>query len=128
MASCTTELQLEVTTPVDFSGEYFGTFDCNGELTEANGESMVIWISRSTGTNRYTVGMGEEEDDLVFDATANGNVLTIEQQTLNEEYQYDVITLSGTLVKNDDTTLLFEFTHDVDDEGESNCNVTLQKL
>jgi len=92
MASCTTELELEVAvaTPVDFNGIYAGTFDCVGEETDDNGEAMM-------------------------------------EQTLNEEFEFDVVTLAGTITKNIDDTYQFVFEFEVDEEGTSSCDVTLEK-
>lgn len=129
MASCTTELELEVAvaTPVDFNGIYAGTFDCVGEETDDNGEAMMVYITSSPITNEYFVAVGEDATDLVFSATASGNELTIEEQTLNEEFEFDVVTLAGTITKNIDDTYQFVFEFEVDEEGTSSCDVTLEK-
>lgn len=127
MASCTTDLELEITRPVDFNGTYAGSLDCIGDLTEANGDEIMVYITSSPITSEYFVAVGEDEDDLVFSATASGNELTIEEQTLNEEFDFDVVTLAGTITMNGDDTFQFVFEHEVDDEGTSTCDITLEK-
>jgi len=42
--------------------------------------------------------------------------LQIQEQTLNEDQDFDQVTLSGKIFENNDKELIFEFVHSVDDE------------
>lgn len=128
MASCTTDLEVtgEVSTFVDinFTGVYLCTFDCEGALEDANGENCFLKVTRDPISSIHTLSLG---DDVMFEGEIVNNELVIEEQTLNEEYDFDVVTLSGRIFQNQDETFTFEFEHEVDDEGKSTCTMLLEK-
>lgn len=107
---------------IDFSGTYFGEFFCEGTLSELNGEIYPVSISKDSISDSYLVDLG---DDLVFVAQQDEALLTIPSQTLNQDQDFDVVTLSGLIRMREDETLSFDFSHSVDDEGMSTCQTIL---
>lgn len=116
--SCSNE---EIT--VDFSGTYSGKLKCAGELASDNGETIQLTLKKIT-SNTYTLDLG---DDLTFTCSQEGDALIINRQTINEDAEFDVVTLEGKIVKSTSTQYIFDFIHNVDDEGESSCEVVLTK-
>lgn len=95
--ACSVQTEIETNpeaslTKVDFTGSYLTEFNCEGDLSEANGEEIVIIITRAPGNDLYSIDLG---DDVVFQGIQTDNLLVIEEQTLNEEFDFDVITLAG---------------------------------
>lgn len=107
----------------DFSGIYTGEISCTGPLSSDNGETFVVTITKKEGLT-YSVDL---TDGVVLTAIQSENVLWIDKQIINEGKDFDVITIDGSFTKLTDTELGFEFTHDVDDEGESKCASVVEK-
>lgn len=125
MASCTVDLEVSPeTVETDFIGIYIGTLNCTGTLAEDNGEEITVLVSRATADAAYIIDLG---DDVIFQGQTVNNVLVIDQQTLNEDFDFDVVTLSGSITQMNDQGYQFEFIHEVDEDGESNCSISLIK-
>lgn len=124
-ASCSNDTELtEEVTAIEFVGVYTGNFECTGDLMEANTELMEIEVIKNTDAN-YTIDLG---DDVRFEAIANENVLSIAEQVFNEGGDFDVVTFSGKITYQLETEeYMFTFTHDVDNEGISNCTFPITK-
>jgi len=112
------------TEQIDFSGNYIGNFDCIGSLEDDNGNSFTVSISKvNNSENEYLISL---EDDVEFLAISSDDQLTINRQVFNEDLGFDVITFAGMITSSEEeNTLNFDFTHQVDDEGESTCNTVL---
>jgi len=122
--SCTSENDTLIEeTLIDFSGIYEGQLNCTGEMSSDVGESITIIITKTSKEDSYSIDLG---DEVVFNATQIDNVLNIEAQTLNEEQEFDVISMVGE-IRMVDEEMMFDFTHSVDDEGESSCSFPLTK-
>ena len=126
MTSCSEDIENVSTQPqaVDFVGTYEAQFDCVGELSEAAGETFIINISKAPDTATYLVDLG---DDVIFEGLVNGPVLEIREQTFNENGDFDVVTLAGQIELDVNGEYIFDFTHEVDDEGMSTCESVLIK-
>jgi len=124
LTSCSTENEVLVEeTLIDFSGTYEGKLNCTGELSDSDGEEVVIVISKDGILDSYFIDMGDES---IFSALQVENVLTIGAQTINTELGFDMVSLEGEIRMTDDE-MIFDFTHSVDDEGESTCSFPLVK-
>lgn len=125
MASCTIETGIEITpeTSVDFIGTYEMRLDCTGDLSDAEGETLIIMISEKVGSSAYLIDLG---DDVIFEGTVDGSTLDIHRQVFNEGGDFDVVTLEGQIVV-EDGEYTFDFEHEVDDEGMSICQSVLIK-
>ncbi len=110
---------------IDFSGTYEGVLNCSGELESETGEMFSIVISKSQVEEVFDVDLG---DGVIFQATISNNVLVIDTQTHNAGGDSDVITLSGTIKSTGENNYAFDFQHEVDDEGMSNCTTELTKI
>ena len=93
-------------------------------MREAAGETFTINISNSTKVGDYLVDLG---DGVIFVGTIDENILTIEEQVLNEGGDFDVVTFSGQIIFSFSDRYFLEFTHEVDQEGESTCESRLVK-
>ena len=126
--SCTSENEVlsdftENEASIDFSGVYVGKLDCTGEMSDAQGESVNIIITKSESVDSYFVNMG---DDVVFTAFQIDNVLTVGEQIINENQEFDIVSIVGE-IRMLENEMIFEFTHNVDNEGESICSFPLIK-
>lgn len=118
--SCSSETEALI----DFSGQYEGKLDCEGDLKDSYGESITIVITKSAGENGYLVDFG---DDVVFEASQSDNVLEINPQTINEDQDFDQVFMDGeiTLTNNE---FMLDFMSRTDDEPESTCTFPIVKL
>ena len=125
MSSCSDEATITELEMLDFTGIYTGEFYCDGTLDASAGELFTVIISKNETEGLYNVDLG---DDIIFVGTQEeASSLIIKEQTLNEEYDFDVLTLSGEIELTSDGEYVFEFVHEVDDEGKSDCQTTLIK-
>ena len=108
---------------IDFSGSFEGELDCQGELEDSKGEEVTLTITK-TGESSYSINFGEE---AIFLGKQSENVLVIDEQTINEDLGFDVVTLEGEIRYLNDE-FIFDFTHNVDDEGESTCSFPIVKI
>jgi hypothetical protein len=123
ITSCSKEGE-EILVPIDYSGQYSGSINCTGTLSEDNNATMMIIVTKELNSENYTVDFG---DDIIFKAYNNGTSLVIDRQTINESYEFDVITMSGSMKLLDKNLYAIEFYHQVDDEESSDCTSTLTK-
>ena len=120
MYSCsdTEEVQL-----VGFAGSYTGDINCTGALEDTIEESYELRIVKLTDID-YKVDFG---DEIIFDAIRNENTLAIAEQTIGEDFDFDVVTLSGSIKYTEESGYNISFIHEVDEEGISTCANTLIK-
>ena len=117
LTSCSEEKEL-----VDFSGVYVGPLNCVGHVHEDNG-SEARFIITKIDTDRYQLDLG---DDIIFTVRQEENTLIIPEQTANEGNGFDEVTLTGD-IKKTESGINAIFTVSVDDEGESTCDMILDK-
>ena len=122
--ACSSEAEIEIAEKVNFSGTYLTEIKCDGSLSDSYGEIVTIIISSTSATDTYTVDLG---DEVIFQAIQENNRLIIEEQTLNEDGDFDVVTLEGELAIQSNDEVEFNFEHEVDDEGRSSCSLILVK-
>lgn len=124
LSSCNKDID-ETDEFINYEGTFKSKLSCSGELEEANGEEVTILIIKNEANNTYSIDLG---DDAIFIGAIQENKLIIAAQTINEEFDFDVVTLDGVITKNEDDSFQFNFLHTVDDEGESQCDLVLLRL
>ena len=87
-------------------------------------DNQIIVITDDPSSDALFIDFG---DEIIFNAYVENNQLIIDIQTINAEQEFDVVTLSAVAEMNEDETVAMEFTHNVDDEGLSNCTMILTK-
>lgn len=115
--SCNEEVEL-----IDFSGVYVGPLSCVGAVHEDNGTEAKFIITK-IDDQQYRLDLG---DDVIFTVRQEENTLIIPKQTANEGNGFDEVTLDGDITKTE-TGIKAIFTVSVDDEGDSSCDIMLEK-
>jgi len=111
-------------TTTDFVWEYMGEMECTWSLKDKTEKSVVRITQTEWTQDQYMVDLW---DETVFVAKYVDNTLQIQEQTLNEDQDFDQVTLSGKIFENNEKELIFEFVHSVDDEWTSECVTTLEQ-
>lgn len=124
--SCQGDESENMILPENFVGIWeIAVLDCTGSIDdEAEYIGQAIVITEDKESDDLLVDFG---DDTIFKAYVESDQLIINTQTINEGGEFDVVTLSAVAEMNDDDSVEMEFTHNVDDEGVSNCVMILQK-
>ena len=91
-------------------------------MHEENGTEATFIISKINET-QYVLDLG---DELKFTLNQEENTLVIPSQTANEGNGFDEVTMSGD-IKKTETGIKAIFSVSVDDEGESSCDMKLDK-
>ncbi len=107
----------------DFSGEYIGTPLCTNDSGDAESEELTLIITKTLDQS-YTLDFG---DETIFTAEQLDNTLIINEQTLNADGDFDVVTMAGVLEMVTPKVFEFDFTFEVDDEGSMACESTLNR-
>jgi len=129
-ASCSTDNDpvIPQVEEIDFSGVYILEVkpgDCLEENTDLENELVQLVINKVEDTmDEYFVDFS---DEVIFSARANDRTLILDRQTLNEDEEFDVITMEGVFTYVDEKSLDFKFYFNVDEEGSSNCELTIHK-
>lgn len=121
MYSCSDAEEVQL---VGFEGTYIGDMNCTGALKETIEESYQLRILKVTDSD-YKVDFG---DEIIFDAVRSENTLSIAEQTIGEGFDFDVVTLSGSIKYTEESGYYINFIHEVDEEGMSTCANKLNKL
>ncbi len=125
--SCTQESnnKPETQPELNFEGTYSGSIMCNGEMSEDNGDEFSITITKKDENDLYFIDLG---DELIFEGIQKNSIIMIEEQVLNEEENFDVVTFSGEINMITEGSLNFYFSHKVDNEGSSSCDLILERI
>ncbi len=116
-----TEMLIEDTP--NFIGCWEGNFLCSGPLSEET-ETVMICIDKIDEIN-YSVALA---DDLTAVVSIEDGKLIFDDITLNASQDYDVVWIDGYIEATGDDTIQFEFEHDVDDDGISECDFELIRM
>lgn len=118
----TIEMDVDITQTTDFSGTYVTMVNCTGG-EEANGEELNMVITKMDD-QAYLIDMG---DGLIVEGTQDADKLEVPTQTINEDADFDKVTITGTITLLSSDELSYNFSFEVDDEGQNDCDLTLTR-
>lgn len=108
---------------IDFQGVYAGFINCEGSLSEDNNANFTITVTKTSDSD-YLLSFG---DDVDFPGYVKDNTLIVDRQTINAGQGFDEITMEVVISLVEGNSYFMEMYHNVDNEGASNCDISLLK-
>jgi len=123
-SSCGKDEEIDFQT-INYLGAYTGKLFCANQFEVENYESLDMIVQQDISNEAYLVNFG---DGSIFKAYDNGTSLVIDKQTIRENQDFDVVTLSGIITQIENNLFSMDLSYEVDDEGSFDCTSSLNKF